>query len=67
MQATLYKQRQAEICKKSSKNWTTPWGFRKLFAFLIHVIIQERYKKQLRLFKWSYMINNNENEAENEK
>ena len=25
------------------------------------------YKKQVRLFKWGYMINDNENEAENEK
>ena len=25
------------------------------------------YKKQVRLFKWSYLINGHENEAENEK
>ena len=25
------------------------------------------YKKQMRLFKWGYMINDNENEAENGK
>ena len=25
------------------------------------------YKKQIRLFKWVYMINDNENEAENKK
>ena len=25
------------------------------------------YKKQVRLFKWGYMINNNENDTENEK
>ena len=25
------------------------------------------YKKQVRLFKWGYIINDNENEAKNEK
>ena len=29
--------------------------------------IQKMHKKQVRLFKWGYMINGNENEANNEK
>ena len=28
---------------------------------------KKMHKKQVRLFKWGYMINDNENEAENEK
>ena len=29
--------------------------------------ILKMYKKQVRLFKWGYMINGNENEAQNER
>ena len=40
----FYKQRQAEIGKKSSKSQTTPWGWNfiiwKLFTFFIHIITQ---------------------------
>ena len=41
----FYKQRQAEIGKRSSKNYATPLGWTfanwKLFTFFIHVIIQK--------------------------
>ena len=47
---------------------------KKLFTFLIHVIIQKiivyilkiKQKKKC-LFSWDYMINHNDNEDENEK
>ena len=34
---------------------------------LAHAFLIYMYKKQACLFKWGYMINYNENEAENEK
>ena len=41
----FYKQRQAEIDKKSSKSQGTPWRWTfaiwKLFTFLIHIIIKK--------------------------
>ena len=57
------------------------WAFanRKIFPFFIHAIIQKYFiknndgnisgkykKKQVRLFWWGYMNNDNENEVENE-
>ena len=74
----FYKQRQAEIDKKSSKakqhteaevllfqNYS-------LFSSTLSPKTNRRYcrkytKKQVRLFKWGYMINDFENEAENKK
>ena len=33
----------------------------------IQMCVQTVYKKQVRVFKWGYVINDNKNEAENEK
>ena len=56
LQKIYFLENTKKTCKPNNYDLTRDWN-----------ILKNVKKKQIRLFKWGYMINGNENDTENEK